>query len=82
MNQTIVSTKYQIVIPRQIRKRIKVEPGQKMNINISGDQIILSPAQTKQQLSWPEDHIKKLKNPWTGEDTQKYLDEERDSWEK
>jgi len=80
MIQTSVSTKYQVVIPREIRKKIKVKPGQKMNVNISGEQIILSPAQTKKKLDWPHDHIKVLKNPWQGEDPLKYLEEERDSW--
>ena len=81
MIQTSVSTKYQIVIPKEVRKKIKVKPGQKMNINVSGQQIILSPAKTKKKLNWPQDYIKTLKNPWEGEDPQKYLEEERNSWD-
>lgn len=78
--QTLVSTKYQVVIPRAIRKKIQIKPGQKMNINMSDNQIILSPAGTKTQLDWPTDHLKKLKDPWKEANREKYLDEERNSW--
>ena len=81
MIQTSVSTKYQVVIPREIRKKIKVKPGQKMNVNISGEQIILSPAQTKKKLDWPHDHIKLLSKDWQGINVEKYLEEERNSWD-
>lgn len=81
MIQTSVSTKYQVVIPKAIRKKIKVKPGQKMNVNIAGEQIILSPSKTKKKLNWPHDYIKKLKNPWENEDPIKYLEKERNSWD-
>lgn len=82
MNQTIVSTKYQVVIPRLVRNKIKVKPGQKMNIYLSGGQIILSPELKKHNLSWPHEHLIRLQNPWLDEVEGKYLDEERNSWEK
>lgn len=82
MNQTIVSTKYQVVIPKLIRKQIKVTPGQKMNIHLSGGQIILSPEISKRNLNWPHEHLLRLQNPWLGEASQDYLDRERASWEK
>lgn len=81
MMQTLVSTKYQVVIPKEARKKIKVKPGQKLNVNVSGEQIILSPAKYKKKLNWPHDYIKMLKNPWEGEDPAKYLEEERNSWD-
>jgi len=81
MEQTSVNIKYQVVIPRAIRKKVKVKPGQKLNINVSGEQIILSPTKGSKKLNWPHDHIKLLKNPWEGEDPLKYLEEERNSWD-
>lgn len=79
--QTLVSTKYQVVIPKEIRKKISVKPGQKINVHVSGDQIIMSPARTDNKLNWPQDYIKKLKNPWKGVDVDKYLEKERNSWD-
>lgn len=81
MLQTLVSTKYQVVIPKSVRKKVKIHPGQKININLIGDQIILSPTDTKVKLDWPDDHIKKLKNPWRRTSAEKYLEKERNSWE-
>lgn len=79
--QTLVSTKYQVVIPKEVRKKVKVKSGQTMNVHVVGEQIILSPAQAKAKLDWPEDYLKKLKNPWQGQDQLEYLEEERNSWE-
>lgn len=79
--QTLVSTKYQVVIPKDARKKIKVMPGQRMNVHVVGEQIILSKTSSKKKLNWPQDYYKKLKNPWEGEDSQKYLEDERNSWE-
>ena len=81
MNQTLVSTKYQVVIPKEVRKKIKLEPGQKLNVNVSGEQIILSPAQTSKKLNWPEDYYEKLSGIWDGVDVDKYIEEERNSWD-
>lgn len=78
--QTIVSTKYQVVIPRAIRKKIQIKPGQKMNVNMSGNQIILSSSIARTKLEWPKDHLKKLKDPWKNTDRKQYLNEERNSW--
>lgn len=79
--QTLVSTKYQVVIPKEIRKMVKVKPGQKMNISVNGQHIVLSPVSIRENWKYPEDYIKNLKDPWEGEDREKYLEEERNSWE-
>ena len=81
MIQTIVSTKYQVVIPKEVRKKIKITPGQRMNVHVAGEQVILAPAQTKSDWKWPGDYLKKLKNPWEGIDSEKYLEKERNSWD-
>lgn len=79
--QTLVNVKYQVVIPKEARKKIKIKPGQKLNVNVAGDQIILSPVSARENWKYPEDYIKNLKDPWEGEDREKYLEEERNSWE-
>lgn len=76
MIQTSVSTKYQVVIPKVIRKRMKIKSGQKLIVSTSGDKIVLTP-----QKKWPEDYYKELGGVWKGVDVDKYLEEERNSWE-
>lgn len=79
--QTLVNVKYQVVIPKEARKKAGIKSGQKMNVDVVGEKVILSKAQTKKQLNWPHDYIEKLKNPWEGVDVDKYMEEERNSWE-
>lgn len=80
--QTLVSTKYQVVIPKEVRKQISIKPGQRMDINISGNQVILSPSNIQKKLNWPEDYYKKLGGLWkSSEDIEKYLEEQDKSWE-
>lgn len=78
--QTLVSTKYQVVIPKEARKQIDIKPGQKMDVEITNHRIILSKAQAKKEWR-AEDYYKKLGGLWKGIDADKYLDEERNSWE-
>lgn len=75
MIQTSVSTKYQVVIPRAVRKKIKIKPGQKLSVYTSGNNIILTP-----NMKWPEDYYKELGDVWKGIDIDAYLEEERNSW--
>lgn len=79
--QTSVNVKYQVVIPKEARKKIKIKPGQKMDVEVTANQIILSPTKSGKQLKWPEDHIKKYGDIWKGIDVDKYIDEERNSWD-
>jgi len=41
--QVIVSPKYQIVIPKEIRTKIGLRKGQRMHISVKGKSIILLP---------------------------------------
>lgn len=80
--QTSVNVKYQVVIPKAIRKKIMVKPGQKMDVEVTANQIILSPSKAKKQLNWPEDYYKKLGGIWkSSEEIDKYLEEEDRSWD-
>lgn len=79
--QTLVNVKYQVVIPKEARKKVKIKPGQRMNVDVVGEKVIFSPAKSKKEWSWPGDYIKNLKDPWDGTDREKYLEDERNSWE-
>lgn len=46
MSQVIVSPKYQIVIPADIRQRLPIEPGQKLQVFILNGHIQLVPVRS------------------------------------
>lgn len=50
MTQAILSTKYQLVIPREIRQRLHLRSGQKMMFLIKGDVITLVPERSLSEL--------------------------------
>lgn len=80
--QTLVNVKYQVVIPRAARKKIKIKPGQKMNVDVIGEKVILSKSHSKKELKWPNDYYDKLGGIWKStKDIEKYLEAEDRSWE-
>lgn len=80
--QTLVNVKYQVVIPKAARKKVHIRPGQKMNVDVIGEKVILSPAKHKKKLEWPEEYYKELGGIWkSSEDIDNYLEEEDKSWE-
>ena len=48
--QVIVSPKYQIVIPKEIRTKIGLRKGQRMHISVKGKSIVLMPDKPIQSL--------------------------------
>lgn len=50
MTQSTLSTKYQLVIPREIRERFHLHSGQRMIFLVKGDVITLVPERSLQQL--------------------------------
>ncbi len=50
MTQAILSTKYQVVIPREIRERLHLRSGQKMIFLLKGDEITLVPEKPLAEL--------------------------------
>ena len=50
MTQAILSTKYQLVIPREIRQRLHLRSGQKMMFLVKGDAITLVPERSLSEL--------------------------------
>lgn len=45
MNRVTVSPKYQVVIPRDLRRLLNIQPGQKLKARIQDDRIELIPEQ-------------------------------------
>lgn len=45
MNTVTVSPKYQVVIPRDLRRLLNIQPGQKLKARIQDDRIELIPEQ-------------------------------------
>lgn len=50
MNVVTISPKYQVVIPRSVRERLQLEPGQKVQAIVYGDRVELIPLRTARSL--------------------------------
>ena len=80
MAMTTVSSKYQIVIPKAVRKAASLRPGTKLSvIALGNDQIVLKPLNGT--------HVDRLRG--LGKEVrralgggEKYLENERNSWDK
>jgi len=43
MKEVVVTRKYQITIPKEIREKLKIEIGDKLLVSLEGDKIIIRP---------------------------------------
>ncbi|HRE40651.1 MAG TPA: AbrB/MazE/SpoVT family DNA-binding domain-containing protein [Ignavibacteria bacterium] len=50
MSIVTVSPKYQVVIPKEIRKKLKLKPGQKLQITEFGDGLFYSPVKNPDDI--------------------------------
>jgi len=50
MSQTTVSSKFQVVIPKAVRERVHLQPGQKLAVLVRGNVISLVPVVPVTQL--------------------------------
>lgn len=50
MATVTVSPKYQVVIPKDVRKRLGLSPGQKIQVVVYGDRIELIPVRPARRL--------------------------------
>ena len=79
MQQVTVGTKYQIVIPKEVRKRIKgLKPGQKVKI-YSADENTVSIKVAPQD--WVERTYGMMTDAWKDIDPIAELEKMRDEWE-
>ena len=69
----ILSSKNQIVIPREAREQLKLKAGDKLEIVVKGDMILIFPR--------PKSYEAALRGIARGLYPEGYLDKERDSWD-
>lgn len=79
--QTLISSKHQIVIPKEARKKLNLKPGQKMDVEVINHRIILYKAKAKKDWN-SEDYYKRLGGLWKSQrDIDEYLEEQDRSWD-
>ena len=77
MGETVkLSTKYQIVIPREVRRQLGLAAGDELLVEVRGTTIVLIPR--------PRSYAKRLrglhKEVWEHVDATAYVKEERKGW--
>jgi AbrB family looped-hinge helix DNA binding protein len=73
-----VSEKGQVVIPKNIRDKIKLETGDELTVTTVDQKIILR----KRPKSYTDYMWGLHRDAWKGTDAKGYVDEERESWQK
>ncbi len=77
MKTTIkVSSKYQIVIPREARKNLNLKAGDKLIVKVNNEKIIIYP----QPKSYAKYSLGLGKETWRGVDATEYVRKERETW--
>lgn len=71
-----VSSKNQIVVPKEAREKLHIGPGHELLVLCKEDRIVLIPRPTDFAARMAGLH----KEVWEGTDTDNYLQEERDHW--
>jgi AbrB family looped-hinge helix DNA binding protein len=73
MTEATIGARYQVVIPKNERRRLKLEPGAKVDVQAEDDRIVIYPAGSK---SWrgvgkdiagnedASDYVKRLREEW------------------
>lgn len=76
--QVTVGSKYQIVIPKEIRKKIKgLRPGIKVSVNSLDTETVT----IRKVGNWLERTRGTMKKAWKNVDTSKYLEDLRNEWD-
>lgn len=80
MQVVTIGSKYQVVIPKEVRKRVKnLKPGNKLKVYSTDEETIIIRATNK---SWVEENYGSLKKYWTKIDPIKELEDMRNEWDK
>ena len=78
MQQVTVGTKYQIVIPKEIRRRMKaIQPGAKLSLRENEGKITIEPL----TMSWVERTSGIMTDYWKKIDPISELENMKDEWE-
>ena len=75
-NMVKVSSKYQIVIPREAREKLDLKAGDKLIIKANNEKIIIYP----QPKSYAKYALGLGKEIWQGIDATEYVKKERQTW--
>jgi AbrB family looped-hinge helix DNA binding protein len=73
MAEVTVSTKNQIVIPREAREALGVKPGDRLLVVVRGDRVVV--------MQKPKSHHAAIRGLAPGLYSRGYLQKERQSWE-
>ena len=73
MPEAILSTKNQIVIPREARQALQVKPGDKLLVVVRGERVLV--------LQKPKSHHAAIRGLARGVYSGAYLPKERQSWD-
>jgi AbrB family looped-hinge helix DNA binding protein len=73
MTEATISSKNQIVVPKEVRVALGLKPGDKLLIAVRGKTMVLLPK--------PKDHLKALYGAARGLYGDDYLRKERESWD-
>jgi AbrB family looped-hinge helix DNA binding protein len=73
MTEVTISTKNQIVIPREAREAMGVKPGDRLLVVVRGDRVVV--------LQKPKSHHAAIRGLAPGLYCRGYLQKERHSWE-
>ena len=77
MKTTIkISSKYQIVIPREAREKLNLKVGDRLIIKANNEKIIIYP----QPKSYAKYSLGLGKETWRGIDATEYVKKERETW--
>lgn len=75
-NMVKVSSKYQIVIPLEVRKKINLKSGDRLIIKANNEKIIIYP----QPKNYAKYALGLGKETWKGTDATEYVRKERETW--
>lgn len=79
MQIVTIGPKYQVVIPKSVRKKMTtIRPGSKVGVSTRRGKISIDP----QPQSWVEKTSGIAKEAWKGIDTTKYLEKLRNEWDR
>ncbi len=71
-----VNSKNQIAVPAEVRRELKIKPGDTLLVSVMGGHAVLMPE--------PADYVAALRGLgaeiWEGEDAQEYVNRERSAW--
>ncbi len=79
MQQVTIGTKNQIVLPKEVRKKIKgLKPGNKVMVYLLNEDTVAIKVEKK---NWVERTQGSMKEAWKDIDTTKYLEKLRSEWD-